>query len=189
MSLFKRTGCSSRLRETQVWKAKWLCFALCSLAGHWRELGSCAHYPCDIKQKSLLPLGSSALLRFLLSLHFRYQAFPQRGFLCYSDVCPGHWTAQAALLHGKQLCCENHSFSMQHFCRKGHFSAAWQKESACRRVRPNYFSFDLRTTSQNTCIFWQEIPEKPLDSPAPLSAPTHGGMPGWAVTLCAWPHF
>lgn len=36
----KRTGCSSRLRDTQVWEAKWLCLALCSLAGHWRERGS-----------------------------------------------------------------------------------------------------------------------------------------------------
>lgn len=76
----------------------------CSLFPCWALKGArepCDHYPRDIKHKALLPFGSSALLSFLLSLHFRYQGFPQHGFLCYSDVYPGQWTAQAALLHGK----------------------------------------------------------------------------------------
>lgn len=156
----------------------------CSLfPGRAKEPGD-PHCPHDIKLKALLPFWRSPLLRLLLSLHFRYQACFPTAWISWLRWCVPRPVDCTSCSSAQQRTVLWESFIFHAtLCHEGYFSAAGQKERACRKVRPAYFFIWLKNYfSRIPAFFWQEIFEKPLGSPALLSAPTHGGMPEETVS-------
>lgn len=175
--------------ETQVWWAKRLSLPLCSLDG------------TEGTQVTITLMASSRKL----CCHLEDQLYLVSPFLTFQT--PSFLTAWISLLQWcvpRPVKCTNCSSAQQTTVLwesfifhttllpwRPFFSSLAEGKGLQKGGTSLFFHFHscLRTASQNTCIFWQEMPEKQLGSPAPLSAPTHGGTLAWAVTSCVWPLF
>lgn len=140
-----------------------------------------------------------------LCCHLEDQLYLGFSFLNISDTKLSHsmdifitvMCAQASEMHKLLFCTANNcAMRITHFPRStSALKAIFQQLGRRKNLQKgetslvfNFHSF-LRIASQNTCIFWQEMPEKQLGSPAPLSAPTRGGTLAWVVTFCVWSLF